>query len=76
MKSAYNTYLNRGLPPGPIGSPTRSAILAAVEPEQGDWLYFITVAPQDTRFTRSYEEFLDLKKLYRENYRNGLFDND
>ena len=76
IQSRYNTYLNRGLPPGPIGSPTRSAILAALEPEPGDWLYFITVAPKDTRFTRSYDEFLDLKRLYRENYRKGLFEND
>lgn len=76
IRSGYNTYMNRGLPPGPIGSPTRSAILAALNPDQGDWLYFITVAPKETRFTRSYDEFLQLKKLYRENYRNGLFDND
>ena len=76
IQSRYNTYLNRGLPPGPIGSPTRSAILAALDPEPGDWLYFITVAPKDTRFTRSYDEFLDLKRLYRENYRKGLFEND
>jgi UPF0755 protein len=74
IQSAYNTYLNRGLPPGPIGSPTRAAIIASLEPADGDWLYFITVAPGDTRFTRSYDEFLELKRLYRENYRSGLFD--
>jgi UPF0755 protein len=73
IQSRYNTYLNRGLPPGPIGSPTRAAILAALSPDQGDWIYFITVAPKETRFTASYEEFLTWKRLYRENYRNGLF---
>lgn len=74
IRSGYNTYLNRGLPPGPIGSPTRAAIIAAINPEAGDWIYFITVAPGDTRFTRSYDEFLEWKGLYRQNYRNGLFD--
>ena len=74
VKSPFNTYQNRGLPPAPIGSPTRSAIEAAIDPEVGDWLYFITVAPGETRFTDSYQQFLDWKALYRENYRSGLFD--
>lgn len=74
VNSPYNTYRVRGLPPGPIGSPTRAAIVAALEPEEGNWLYFITVAPRKTRFTNSYEQFLEWKQLYRENYRKGLFD--
>lgn len=74
IDNPYNTYQSRGLPPGPIGSPTRAAVDAALNPAEGDWLYFITVAPGDTRFTDSYEEFLDWKAIYRENYRNGLFD--
>lgn len=74
VNSPYNTYRVRGLPPGPIGSPTRAAIEAALKPEEGNWTYFITVAPLETRFTNSYEEFLEWKRLYRENYRKGLFD--
>jgi UPF0755 protein len=42
-KSPYNTYLNKGLPPGPIGSPGAKALEAAISPEAGDWLYFVTV---------------------------------
>ena len=39
--SEYNTYQNQGLPPGPIGSPGAKTIEAALNPEQGDWLYFV-----------------------------------
>lgn len=72
--SPYNTYLNRGLPPGPIGSPTRASILAALDPADGEWLYFVTVSPKETKFTNSYEEFLKFKSEYQRNYRAGLFE--
>ncbi|MFI6845706.1 endolytic transglycosylase MltG [Kitasatospora sp. NBC_00085] len=55
LDSPYNTYLHAGLPPTPIGNPGRQAIMAAVDPAQGDWLYFVTVKPGDTRFTDSFE---------------------
>jgi UPF0755 protein len=52
----YNTYRRRGLPPGPIGSPSAAAIDATLEPEETDFLYF--VARHDGRhvFTRSLAE--------------------
>ncbi|WP_433262665.1 endolytic transglycosylase MltG [Actinosynnema sp. CS-041913] len=37
----YNTYKVAGLPPTPIGSPSREAITAAINPEAGAWLYFV-----------------------------------
>lgn len=37
----YNTYLNQGLPATPIGSPSTAAITAALQPEPGDWRYFV-----------------------------------
>ena len=73
IKSAYNTYQHYGLPPGPIGSPTIAAMKAALSPEAGDWLYFITVAPGDTRFTKSHDEFLVWKREYQKNVKAGLF---
>ena len=56
----YNVYLRPGLPPTPIDSPGTQALEAALNPAAGDWLYFITVDlnTQETKFTRSYEEFL------------------
>ncbi|MFJ8133064.1 endolytic transglycosylase MltG [Streptomyces hydrogenans] len=50
----YNTYARTGLPPTPIGNPGDQAMTAALHPAAGDWLYFVTVAPGDTRFTADY----------------------
>ena len=74
INSPYNTYRKYGLPPGPIGNPGVSAMKAALSPAAGDWLYFITVAPQDTRFTTSLDEFNTWKVLYKKNLREGKFE--
>lgn len=74
INSPYNTYRKYGLPPGPIGNPGSSAMKAALSPAAGDWLYFITVAPQDTRFTTSLDEFNTWKALYKKNLRAGKFE--
>ncbi|GAA5166452.1 hypothetical protein GCM10023321_57590 [Pseudonocardia eucalypti] len=37
----YNTYLNYGLPPTPIGAPGQRALQAALQPEPGPWVYFV-----------------------------------
>lgn len=74
IKSPYNTYQNYGLPPAPIGNPGRNALNAVASPEAGDWLYFITVAPGDTRFTSSFDTFNEWKVLYKANLRSGKFE--
>ena len=76
INSPYNTYKKYGLPPGPIGNPGLNAMKAAIAPAAGDWLYFITVAPQDTRFTSSLEEFNTWKALYKKNLRAGKFEDN
>ena len=73
LNSPYNTYRRYGLPPGAIGSPGASAIRATLNPSEGDWLYFITVAPGDTRFTSSISEFNTWKQLYIKNRKAGAF---
>jgi len=74
VKNRYNTFVYPGLPPGPIGSPTKPAIDAALNPEVGNWLYFVTVKPFDTRFTNSYDQFLEWKAEYKRNFKAGLFE--
>ena len=74
LKSPYNTYQNYGLPPAPIGNPGLAALKAAIAPADGDWLFFITVAPGDTRFTKSFSEFSSWKLLYQKNRKAGAFE--
>lgn len=73
INSRYNTYKYQGLPIGPIGNPGQDALDAAVNPASGDWLYFITVKPQDTRFTKSFNEFNLWVNEFRKNEKAGLF---
>ncbi|MCX5555820.1 endolytic transglycosylase MltG [Streptomyces sp. NBC_00038] len=58
INSPYNSYQRMGLPPTPIANPGEEAMRVAIAPTPGDWLYFVTVKPGDTRFTASYEEHL------------------
>jgi len=73
INSPYNTYRNAGLPPTPISNPSKDAIAASLHPAAGDWLYFITVKPHDTRFTNSFAEVEGWVTLYNRNVRAGLF---
>ncbi|HZG94673.1 MAG TPA: endolytic transglycosylase MltG, partial [Mycobacteriales bacterium] len=63
IESPYNTYLHKGLPPGPIASPGRASIEAALAPADGPWLYYVVTDAKTGKhtFTASYEEFVDLK---------------
>ncbi|KOV57173.1 endolytic transglycosylase MltG [Streptomyces sp. MMG1121] len=54
IESLYNSYQRRGLPPTPIDNPGEEAVRAALDPTPGDWLYFVTVRPGDTRFSADY----------------------
>ncbi|MEV0738172.1 endolytic transglycosylase MltG [Streptomyces sp. NPDC050549] len=56
VDSPYNSYQRMGLPPTPIDNPGEDAMRAAINPPPGDWLYFVTVKPGDTRFAATYEE--------------------
>lgn len=54
----YNTYANPGLPPGPIGSPGKTAIDAAARPKANDYLYWVTINldTKETKFAKTLAE--------------------
>ncbi|MEK7570550.1 MAG: endolytic transglycosylase MltG [Patescibacteria group bacterium] len=62
--SAYNTYKHRGLPPGPIGNPSLSAIRATANPQASAYLFFLTTPEGETIFSKTYEEHLVNKRKY------------
>lgn len=64
----YNTRVHQGLPPGPIASAGDSAIRAAMDPDQGDWLYFVTVNLDtgETRFSNNVDQFNKDVKEYKQ----------
>jgi UPF0755 protein len=61
----YNTYLRKGLPPGPINNPGRSSILAALYPASHRYLYFVADGSGGHRFARTYQEHQRNVALFR-----------
>jgi UPF0755 protein len=56
-QSLYNTYLHAGLPPGPIASPGRASIEAALYPAETDYLYYVLASPDGHhKFSRTAAE--------------------
>lgn len=55
-ENIYNTYVIPFLPPGPISNPGRESLLAAIEPAQTPFLYFVSQNNGTTRFTESLTE--------------------
>jgi UPF0755 protein len=63
----YNTYTNKGLPPGPIGNPGQDALSAALNPTHDGWFYFVATDGMDkTQFAKTYPEFLKLKAQFND----------
>lgn len=65
IDSPYNTYLYAGIPPGPICSPGRGSLRAAVEPANSDVLYFVARGDGSHSFSRTYREHLAAVWKYR-----------
>lgn len=61
----YNTYTHRGLPPGPIASPSAGAIRAVLGPAQVDYLYFVANPDGTHTFTRTLREHNAAKRRSR-----------
>jgi len=64
IDSPYNTYMYKGLPPGPICNPGAKAIAGAFFPAKVDYLYFVSKGDGGHHFSRTYEEHVEAKNRY------------
>jgi UPF0755 protein len=66
IQDAYNTYIHKGLPPGPISSPGESALNAVFHPAPSDYLYFRLIDPAAGRhyFSRTFDDHIKAGQLY------------
>ncbi|MEK0217352.1 endolytic transglycosylase MltG [Bifidobacterium mongoliense] len=69
----YNTRIHKGLPPSPISNPGDNAISAAVHPESGDWLYFVTTNMKtgETKFATTEDQFWKIRQEYKNSNDNA-----
>lgn len=67
VDSPYNTYINKGLPPGPICNPGLAAIKAALEPAESDYFFFIHPEGQKAIFSETLDEHIRMRRLYLDN---------
>ena len=64
IDSPYNTYLHKGLPPGPISNPGLDAIEAAKNPKESPYLYYLSGQDSKTHFAKTFSEHLRNKEKY------------
>ncbi|MDR2501103.1 MAG: endolytic transglycosylase MltG [Treponema sp.] len=66
IQNPYNTYIQPGLPPGPIASPGPAALNAAFNPASSEYLYFRLVNPEEGRhyFSKTLDEHIQAGALY------------
>jgi len=65
INSPYNTYKYSGLPPGPINNPGKDAVLAALYPDDNNYLYFVADSSGGHKYAETYSEHLKNVKEYR-----------
>ena len=65
--SPYNTYRNKGLPPGPICTPSLKCLDAVIDAPRTDYIYFVANANLDggSHFTSDYAEHIQYAKAYQ-----------
>jgi cell division protein YceG involved in septum cleavage len=64
IKSPYNTYMNDGLPPGPIANPSVAAVVAALNPKKTDCLFYFHDKNGNFHCTKTYAEHVAMLKKY------------
>jgi UPF0755 protein len=69
VDSPYNTYLYKGLPPGPICNPGMASILAALRPDSVDHMYFVATGDGRHHFSKTLREHQNMINNIRRNRR-------
>ncbi|MCI0597898.1 endolytic transglycosylase MltG [Candidatus Parcubacteria bacterium] len=64
IDSPYNTYQNKGLPPGPISNPGLDSLKAALDPANTDYFYYLTGRDGEMRYAITFEEHKQNRALY------------
>ncbi|MCK5075348.1 MAG: endolytic transglycosylase MltG, partial [Calditrichia bacterium] len=64
IKSPYNTYKYRGLPPGPINNPGRVSIMAAIFPDSTNYMYFVATGDGYHHFSKTLREHNNWKRKF------------
>lgn len=67
IDSPYNTYIYKGLPPAPICNPDKKSVLAAINPDKNEYLFFVAIGDGNHHFTKTYNEHLEFQKKNRRN---------
>ena len=65
IDSPYNTYLHNGLPPAPVNNPGKASILAALFPEENEFLYFVARGDGYHTFSKTQEEHNRAKREFQ-----------
>ena len=78
IDSPYNTYLHKGLPPGPINSPGKESLIAALYPEKNDYIYFVargdgfhTFSINKRQHNIAKKQFQRIRNKYKKNKNNA-----
>lgn len=64
VDSPFNTYVNRGLPPGPISNPGLKSLQAAIEPAETDYLYYLHDKNGNAYYASTFDQHKKNKSLY------------
>ena len=62
LASPFNTYLNPGLPPSPICSPSISSVMSVLKPVQSNFLFYVSNGDGTHTFTVNYKEHINAQK--------------
>lgn len=65
--SPYNTYINKSLPPGPIGSVSASSLYSAINPTPSEYLYFVSKGDGTHHFSKTLEQHVIAVNFYQKN---------